>query len=208
MDLFSLVIIAIGLSFDSFAVSVSSGIIKSRITFNNAIKIASFLAFFQAAMPVIGWFLGSEIETYAAEFDHWIAFGLLALLGGKMIISSFRDSSMSKPIDPLKLPVLFSLSVATSIDALIVGFSFGFLEINIILAVLVIGGITFFVSMLGILFGKKNRVRVWKKDGNFRWHYFNQHWNQDPGRTSNDPLIHLPRIHKRLIAYWKKLKRS
>ncbi|MCK4343925.1 MAG: manganese efflux pump [Bacteroidales bacterium] len=163
MDLFSLVIIAIGLSFDSFAVSVSSGIIKSRITFNNAIKIASFLAFFQAAMPVIGWFLGSEIETYAAEFDHWIAFGLLALLGGKMIISSFRDSSMSKPIDPLKLPVLFSLSVATSIDALIVGFSFGFLEINIILAVLVIGGITFFVSMLGILFGKKTGSGFGKK---------------------------------------------
>jgi len=163
MDLFSLVIIAIGLSFDSFAVSVSSGIIKSRITFPDAIKIASFMAFFQAAMPVIGWFFGSEIETYAAEFDHWIAFGLLAILGGKMIISSFRDSSMSKPIDPLKLPVLFSLSIATSIDALIVGFSFGFLEINIVLAVLVIGGITFFISMLGILFGRKTGSRFGKK---------------------------------------------
>ena len=163
MDIFSLVIIAIGLSFDSFAVSVSSGIIKSKIEFTDALKIAFFLAFFQAAMPVIGWVLGSEIETYAAEFDHWIAFGLLALLGGKMIISSFRDSSMSKPIDLLKLPVLFSLSIATSIDALIVGISFGFLEINIILAVLVIGGITFFVSMLGILFGKKTGTRFGKK---------------------------------------------
>lgn len=70
---------------------------------------------------------------------------------------------MSKPINPLKLPVLFSLSVATSIDALIVGISFGFLEINIILAVLVIGGITFFVSMLGILFGKKTGSRFGKK---------------------------------------------
>ncbi len=163
MDLFSLVVIAIGLSFDSFAVSVSSGIIKSKIEFTDALKIAFFLSFFQAIMPVIGWFFGSEIETYAAEFDHWIAFGLLALLGGKMIISSFRDSSVSKPIDLLKLPVLFSLSIATSIDALIVGMSFGLLEINIILAVLVIGSITFFVSMFGILFGKKTGTRIGKK---------------------------------------------
>jgi putative Mn2+ efflux pump MntP len=163
MDILTMIIIAIGLSFDSFAVSVCSGIIKKQIVLTDALKIAFFLAFFQAIMPFIGWLFGSEIKTYAEAFDHWIAFGLLILLGGKMIIGSSRPSSRNNPVDPLKLPVLIGLSIATSIDALVVGISFGFLKIKILLAMLIIGGITFFVSMLGILCGKKTGTRFGKK---------------------------------------------
>jgi len=166
MGFYTLFVLAIGLSFDSFAVSVSSGIIRNRILFFDASKIAFSLAFFQGTMPVIGWFLGRSINETIAEFDHWIAFSLLGLLGLRMIVNSLRDREETIILDPLRPAVLLTLSIATSIDALVVGISFAFFEINIIMAVLLIGGVTFIVSMLGILFGKKigtrfgNRIEI------------------------------------------------
>ncbi len=155
MGFITLFIIAIGLSFDSFAVSVSSGIIRNRIIFHDAVKIAFSLAVFQGSMPLFGWLLGRTISKSVAAFDHWIAFGLLGLLGLRMVISGLREKDKNNVVDPLKPIVLLSLCIATSIDAFVVGVSFAFLEVRMVIAVLVIGSVTFIASMLGILFGKK-----------------------------------------------------
>jgi manganese efflux pump family protein len=147
-------LIGIGLSFDSFAVSVSCGLMKQEIKFKQATLVAGSLAFFQAFFPVIGWFLGTKINSLIASVDHWIAFGLLAAIGIKMIIEGVKPEGILKKFNPFDLRVLIGLSVATSIDALVVGLSFGFLAVPILFPVVVIGGVTFIVSMLGMLFGK------------------------------------------------------
>lgn len=163
MDIITLILIAIGLSVDSFAVSVSSGLILHQITFKKALRIATSLALFQAVMPLIGWFVGKRIEHYASSFDHWIAFGLLFIIGAKMIWESFQKDEPDKKTNPLELKVLIGMSIATSIDALIVGISFAFYEnINMLLTTFVIGLTTGIFSMLGILFGKKTGVRFGK----------------------------------------------
>ncbi len=147
-------LIGIGLSFDSFAVSVSCGLMKQEIKFKQAVLVAGSLAFFQALFPVIGWFFGTKINNLIASVDHWIAFGLLTLIGAKMIIEGIKPEGMLKSFNPFNLRVLIGLSVATSIDALVVGLSFGFLDVPILFPVMVIGGVTFIASMLGMLFGK------------------------------------------------------
>ena len=147
-------LIGIGLSFDSFAVSVSCGLMKQEIKFKQAVPIAGSLAFFQAFFPVIGWFLGIKINNLIASVDHWIAFGLLTIIGVKMIIEGVKPEGLLKNFNPFNLRVLIGLSVATSIDALVVGLSFGFLDVPILFPVIVIGGVTFIASMLGMLFGK------------------------------------------------------
>jgi len=148
-------LIGIGLSFDSFAVSVSCGLMKREILFKQAIVVAFSLAFFQAAFPVIGWLVGGVIKNLVSSVDHWIAFGLLALIGGKMIVEGIKEDGTLKNFNPFKFSVLIGLSIATSIDALVVGLSFGFLQIRILFPVLVIGSVTFIAAMLGMLFGKK-----------------------------------------------------
>ena len=147
-------LIGIGLSFDSFAVSVSCGLMKQEIRFKQAVLVAGSLAFFQALFPVIGWFLGTKFNSLIASVDHWIAFGLLAIIGIKMIIEGMKPEGILKSFNPFDLKVLVGLSVATSIDALVVGLSFGFLDVPILFPVIVIGGVTFIASMLGLLFGK------------------------------------------------------
>jgi len=154
MHIFTIFLIAIGLSFDTFAVSISSGVILPKITFREGLKIAFVLAFFQALMPLIGWFSGKGFVAYARNFDHWIAFILLSVLGIKMIYESFEKKE-EKRLNPLNLKVLISMAIATSIDALVVGFSFAFLDFRIVVSTLIIGLVTFLVSMLGMLFGKK-----------------------------------------------------
>ena len=147
-------LIGIGLSFDSFAVSVSCGLMKQEIKFKQAVLVAASLAFFQALFPVIGWFLGIKFNALIVSVDHWIAFGLLAIIGVKMIVEGVKPEGMLKRFDPFNLRILIGLSVATSIDALVVGLSFGFLDLPILFPVIVIGAVTFIASMLGMLFGK------------------------------------------------------
>lgn len=154
MELLTLLALAIGLCFDTFAVSVSSGLMKREITFKQALRIAVVLAAFQGLMPAIGWFLGMSIKGYIEVWDHWIAFAMLSILGGKMIWESFAKKE-EQEFDPLNIKFIIGIGIATSIDALIVGVSFGMFSVNLPLAVLVIGGVTFLASMLGILFGKK-----------------------------------------------------
>jgi putative Mn2+ efflux pump MntP len=154
-QLITFILIGIGLSFDSFAVSISCGLMKREIRFKQAVVIAGSLAFFQAAFPILGWLIGSTVKDLISAIDHWIAFALLAFIGIKMIVEGAKRESVLTNFDPFKFSVLIGLSVATSIDALVVGLSFGFLSMPVLLPVMVIGVITFIASMLGIFFGKK-----------------------------------------------------
>ena len=160
MEFLTVFLLAIGLSFDSFAVSVCSGLNLPHIRFFQAAKIAIFLALFQAFMPLVGWLVGNSIKSIIEPVDHWIAFGLLSLIGGKMIIESFIDSEAREIKNPLDIKVILTLSVAISIDALAVGFSFATLLSKILVAVFIIGLVTFIASMLGILLGKKTGPKI------------------------------------------------
>ncbi|HKJ78957.1 MAG TPA: manganese efflux pump MntP family protein [Prolixibacteraceae bacterium] len=153
-QLITYLLVGIGLSFDSFAVSVSCGLMKREIQFLRATVIASSLAFFQALFPVLGWAIGSTLKGLIESVDHWIAFGLLIFIGVKMIIEGVKPDGSLSNFNPFKLRVLISLSIATSIDALVVGLSYGVLDMPILFPVLVIGSVTFIASMLGMLFGK------------------------------------------------------
>lgn len=149
--------IAVGLAMDAFAVSVTNGFLIKELRVYHAFKIALFFGLFQAVMPLIGWLGGISLVKYIKGFDHWIAFGLLAFIGGKMIYES-RSDEMNEEKDSknaLHLPTLLFLSVATSIDALAVGLSFGVLNVPVIVPVIVIGSITFVLCLLGVYLGNK-----------------------------------------------------
>jgi manganese efflux pump family protein len=159
------ILIAFGLAMDAFAVSITSGAIiknlkpgsptKKGEIFDNALKIAIFFGMFQMGMPLIGWFVGCYLDRFISSFDHWIAFGLLSLIGAKMICEATKKESEKKEINPLNLYILLLLSVATSIDALAVGLSFAFLRISIITPIIIIGVITFSLSFIGVFAGNK-----------------------------------------------------
>jgi putative Mn2+ efflux pump MntP len=155
MDFFTVFILAIGLSMDSFAVSVGCGLAEQKISFRHAAKISFSLAFFQGILPVVGWFMGTEIREYVEGPDHWIAFFLLVFLGGKMILESFNKEEENKMSDIYSWKHIITLSIATSIDALVVGFSYALASTsNIFGGAIVIGAVTFFFAMLGIRIGK------------------------------------------------------
>lgn len=114
-----------------------------------------FFGLFQAVMLLMGWLAGSSLKDFIAGSDHWIAFGLLSLVGCKMIYESIKSESSKKETNPLNVHVLLILSVATSIDALVVGVSFAFLKIFIVVSIIVIGTVTFLLSFLGVFAGNK-----------------------------------------------------
>jgi len=155
MEILSIILIAISLSADTFAVSISSGLFNKKILFTEAIRIALMLAIFQGLMPVVGWFVGHNVRNMMETYDHWVAFTLLAAIGLKMIYDGWQGNKKEASFNPMKIIGLLTISVATSIDAMIVGLGFGLIEINIVLAAFIIGSVTFLVAMLGILFGKK-----------------------------------------------------
>ncbi len=155
MNILTVIIIAIGLAMDAFAVSIVTGSVYKKPTMNHAFKIALFFGGFQAIMPVIGWFAGLALRDYIKNYDHWVAFGLLAFIGSKMIYESFKFKKSRKPSDPLSVGMLLILAVATSIDALAVGITFFFLLAgSLIIAVIIIGLITFVLSYAGFYIGK------------------------------------------------------
>lgn len=162
LDFITIFLIAIGLCFDSFAVSVSSGLMMKHINFFDAMKIAFSLAFFQGMMPLLGWMAGKRISEYLSNYDHWIAFVLLSFIGLRMIWES-QKADENKTFNPLNIWFLIYMSVATSIDALIIGLSFAFLKTDIYTSILIIGIVTFIAAMLGILFGKKAGAHFGKK---------------------------------------------
>jgi putative Mn2+ efflux pump MntP len=157
MSTLSLIIIAIGLAMDAFAVSISSGVVLGKIKFRHALLIASFFGGFQALMPFVGWNAGVRVQGYVAAFDHWIAFLLLIAVGAKMIWESRKDEASRVGLDPTRISILLVLAVATSIDALAVGLSLSFLDTSILLPVVVIGCVTFVLSLIGPYLGTMAR---------------------------------------------------
>jgi putative Mn2+ efflux pump MntP len=133
MGLIELFLIAVGLSMDAFAVSLCKGLYMKKLNLRSAGIIALFFGGFQAAMPLLGWLLGRQFERYITSVDHWITFGLLAFIGGKMIYEVFQeDCGDEEEKSSLKIRELLMLAVATSIDALAVGISFAFLKVEIL----------------------------------------------------------------------------
>ena len=151
--------IGVGLSMDAFAVAICKGLAMPKLDKVQTLVIALFFGGFQALMPFIGWLLGKQFESYITSFDHWIAFILLAIIGGKMILDVIkgRDDEEETAVTESKLDIkeLFMLAVATSIDALAVGISFAFLQVKIVSAITVIGCTTFCISAIGVFVGHK-----------------------------------------------------
>ena len=168
MGIAELVVIALGLSMDAFAVAICKGLNMHKIDYGQTALIALFFGGFQALMPFIGWLLGKQFESYITSIDHWIAFVLLAYIGGKMIAEAIKEKDEVIEIEemdaPLDLKELLVLAIATSIDALAVGITFSFLEVNIVEAVTIIGVVTFIISAAGVfvgnLFGNKYKTKA------------------------------------------------
>lgn len=161
-----LVLIAVGLSMDAFAVSLCKGLSMKKLNYTHALIIALFFGVFQGVMPLVGWLLGTQFEQYITPVDHWIAFALLAYIGGKMIWDACHEKEEAEGCEvdaKLDIRELLTLSVATSIDALAVGISFAFLKMDIVPAVCLIGAITFGLSFAGVLIGNRFGVRFQKK---------------------------------------------
>lgn len=158
--------LALALAMDCFAVSIASGIIVKKHLGKMMIRMAFLFGLFQAAMPLIGWLGVSTFTSYLENIDHWIAFGLLAFLGGRMIRESFLPEE-EKKIKPRKLKTQVVLAIATSIDALAVGISFactGFSNIKMLTCpLLIIGFVSFVMSIIGILLGVKFGKPITKK---------------------------------------------
>jgi len=155
MEYISIIILAIGLSLDSFAVSVSNGFAFNKIKIKQKLRIAFYLSFFQMIMPPIGWLAGKGMKQFIMEFDHWVAFSLLFLIGLKMIYEGIasKKQNVNKNLE-LTMLVLIGQSIATSIDALVVGVSFAFIPVEIIIPSIIIGITTFIFSMSGLYLGK------------------------------------------------------
>jgi putative Mn2+ efflux pump MntP len=157
MELFiELLLIGIGLSMDAFAVSICKGLAMRKVNKKQAVIIGLFFGGFQALMPFIGWALGIRFQSYITNIDHWIAFVLLAFIGGKMIVEALKpeeEEAVEVMDPPLDIKEMFILAVATSIDALAIGVTFAFLDYPIGEAVTIIGITTFILSIVGVYVG-------------------------------------------------------
>tara|TARA_R110001583_G_scaffold16041_10_gene65201 strand:+ start:8536 stop:9102 length:567 start_codon:yes stop_codon:yes gene_type:complete len=163
MNFFEIILIAIGLAMDSFAVSITAGLILKEFSSKHFIRIAFYMGLFQALMPVIGWMIGTSFKHYIISFDHWVAFFLLLGLGGKMIYDDLKCEGDHCCFDPQKRLVIMGLALATSIDALVVGVNFAFLDMPILTPIYTIGIISFVLSFLGIFIGCHLGTKVnWK----------------------------------------------
>jgi len=151
----SIVLISISLAMDCFAVSVAGGATTAKPKVIDALKVGFFFGLFQTVMPLIGWYIGFSFKSLIENVDHWIAFGLLCAIGIKMIYEALRNKSENKKINLIRLPTLLILSVATSIDALVVGISFSLLNISLYISVAIIGLFAFVFSISGYFIGNK-----------------------------------------------------
>jgi len=153
VNIFELLLIAVGLSMDAFAVAVCAGLTMNRATIKKMLIVGLYFGVFQAAMPLIGYLLATRLADKITAFDHWFAFALLMVIGGRMIIGSFEEDVADSIEASLRPAKMLPLALATSIDALAVGVSFAFLKVSIIPAVLWIGVTTLILSMAGVKLG-------------------------------------------------------
>lgn len=154
----TLFLLGVGLAMDAFAVAICKGLSMKKVKTKNAIIVGLFFGGFQAFMPFLGWLLGSQFEQYIVSVDHWIAFGLLGIIGGKMLYEAIKgeeecDHDHSIKEEVLDIKELFILAIATSIDALAVGITFAFLKYPVGLSVTIIGITTFVISVAGVYIG-------------------------------------------------------
>ena len=152
MGIIELVILSIGLAMDAFAVAVCKGLSMSKMKWKNAIVIGLYFGFFQGFMPVIGYLLGVNFQEKISNIDHWIAFILLGIIGINMIKEAL-SKDCEKQNDSVKFKDMIVLAIATSIDALAIGITFAFLKVSVVLAVTLIGVITFAISVIGVKIG-------------------------------------------------------
>ena len=173
MGLTELFILAVGLSMDAFAVSVCKGLSLGKIKTTHMCIAGAWFGGFQALMPFIGWLAGIQFEHYIKAFDHWIAFVLLVVIGGHMVVEVLRGEDEEDEVclcaaeaaeEHLDIKELFLLAIATSIDALAVGVTFAFLQVEIVPAIIIIGSVTFVISAAGVfignIFGSKYKSRA------------------------------------------------
>ena len=153
MGVLEILLIGIGLSMDAFAVSVCKGLSVKKLQLKHALLVGLYFGGFQALMPLIGYLLGSQFQSLIETVDHWIAFGLLLLIGANMIREAFSEEEDADADDSFAVKTMLALAVATSIDALAVGITFAFLSVNIWLAVALIGATTFVLSAIAIKIG-------------------------------------------------------
>jgi len=155
LDIAEILLVAFGLAMDCFSVAITSGLAVKEIKSSFALKVGASFGFFQSAMPVFGWLGGISLLDVISGVDHWVAFALLSLIGGKMLYESARRKDGKEKANPSKGRVLLMLSVATSIDALAVGVGFAFLHVAILIPVIVIGVTAFAMSFFGVYLGGK-----------------------------------------------------
>jgi len=160
----SILIIALGLSADCFAVALSASITKKSLPLWQGLRVALSFGVFQAAMIIIGWLAGRTVIDFISGYDHWLAFALLSFVGGRMIWESFHEKENKEAsTDITRWLFLLMLSIATSLDALAVGLSFAFLEVNLTLASATIGAVAFIITFFGFFAGKKLGALVGKR---------------------------------------------
>ena len=154
MELANISLMGVGLAADACAVSLSSGLVIKHIKLNKALKIALTFGIFQGIMPLIGWFSGLGFRELLLQVNHWIAFILLAVVGGKMIYETFQPETKTK-FNPLDNYTLIGLAIATSIDALAVGLSLSVLKVSILSSAAGIAIITFWLCLISVYLGHK-----------------------------------------------------
>lgn len=155
MSLLNIIFIAVGLAMDALAVSIASGTVSRKDPVKAAWIRGALFGFFQMAMPLAGWAAGATFRTAVALVDHWIAFGILALIGAKMIYESVREDQTGKADASTGAWALLGLALATSMDALAVGLGFAFLDVPILVPAVIIGAVTFVLSFAGVLVGAR-----------------------------------------------------
>lgn len=164
MTIFEIVLIAVGLAMDAFAVSICKGLAMKKMNYRKAAIIALFFGAFQALMPALGYVLGNTFANKIAAIDHWIAFILLGLIGFNMVKESVGHDEETCQDDSLRVGDLIMLSIATSIDAFAVGITFAFFDVSIVLSTSIIGIITFIICVFGVkignVFGEKYKSKA------------------------------------------------
>lgn len=162
MGLIEIIFISISVAMDAFAVSICKGLSMPKMNYKNALIIGLYFGIFQGGMPVLGYFLGVSLQNVIESIDHWVAFILLAIIGINMIREAIVED-VEKIDSSVKFKDMISLAIATSIDALAVGVSFAFLKVNIVLACILIGIITFAFSFIGVKIGNRFGNKYEKK---------------------------------------------
>ncbi len=156
MDLVSLVLVALGLSADCFAVALSTSLASRGISWSVVLRTGLAFGLFQFLMPLLGWLAGRTIVDIIASYDHWVVFGILAIVGGRMVREGLnRGDHGAEKVEIARLHILLTLAVATSIDALAVGLSSAFLKISILSASSLIGAVAFLITVAGFILGKR-----------------------------------------------------